>query len=211
MESRSGPASELDKGQPTATGWARAPLIPILRTLIRLAPRGFKPAVQNGLIRAVYEVVSAWDKTGVTFLNYGYVSLDSRGSSLKLRPEDEQNRLKIQLYHRVVGSIDVRGKDVLEVGCGRGGGASFVMRYLGPRTVTGLDLAALAVVFCRRRHRVEGLTFTKGDAQNLPIPDESFDVVVNVESSHTYPSFERFLREVARVLRPGGHFLVSPT
>ena len=49
----------------------------------------------------------------------------------------------------------------------------------------------------------------QGDAQNLPFPDESFDAVINVEASHIYPNFERFLGEVARVLRPGGHFLYA--
>ena len=49
----------------------------------------------------------------------------------------------------------------------------------------------------------------QGDAQNLPFPDESFDAVINVEASHQYPDFPRFLAEVARVLRPGGHFLYT--
>jgi ubiquinone/menaquinone biosynthesis C-methylase UbiE len=48
------------------------------------------------------------------------------------------------------------------------------------------------------------LRFTTGDAQALPFPDGSFDVVVNVESSHCYSSVPRFLAEVTRVLRPGG-------
>ena len=46
-----------------------------------------------------------------------------------------------------------------------------------------------------------------GDAENLPFPDESFDAVLNVEASHAYPHFDRFIAEMARVLRPGGHFL----
>ena len=43
----------------------------------------------------------------------------------------------------------------------------------------------------------------------LPFPADSFDAVVNVESSHCYGSFEAFLREVNRVLKPGGHFLYA--
>jgi fatty-acid O-methyltransferase len=54
-----------------------------------------------------------------------------------------------------------------------------------------------------------GLDFVQGDAQNLHFPDQSFDAVINVEGSHIYPNFERFLGEVARVLRPGGHFLYA--
>ena len=49
----------------------------------------------------------------------------------------------------------------------------------------------------------------RGDAENLPFPDQSFDAVINIESSHCYPRFPRFLAEVARVLRPGGHFLYA--
>ena len=54
-----------------------------------------------------------------------------------------------------------------------------------------------------------GLDFIEGNAEHLPFPDESFDAVINIESSHTYPHFSRFLTEVARVLRPGGHFLYT--
>ena len=54
-----------------------------------------------------------------------------------------------------------------------------------------------------------GLTFVQGDAENLPFPDATFDAVINVEASHCYPHFSRFLTEVARVLRPGGDFLYA--
>ena len=46
-----------------------------------------------------------------------------------------------------------------------------------------------------------------GDAENLPFEDNSFDAIINVESSHCYGNVEQFLREVHRVLRPGGDFL----
>jgi SAM-dependent methyltransferase len=53
------------------------------------------------------------------------------------------------------------------------------------------------------------MKFVHGDAENLPFPDESFDAVINVEAAHLYPHFSQFLAEVARVLRPGGHFLYT--
>src|ERR1700690_3091246 len=49
----------------------------------------------------------------------------------------------------------------------------------------------------------------QGDAENLPFEKNTFDVVINVEASHCYPNFPRFLSEVARVLRHGGHFLYA--
>jgi SAM-dependent methyltransferase len=140
----------------------------------------------------------------VTFMNHGYV--DPKGAPLPLDPGDEPNRCTIQLYHRVAEAAEPRGRDVLEVGSGCGGGASYVARYLGPKSVTGVDLSTKAVEFSRARHRVRGLRFLHGDAEQLPFDGESFDVVLNVESSHCYPSMRRFLSEARRVLRPGGHF-----
>jgi ubiquinone/menaquinone biosynthesis C-methylase UbiE len=144
---------------------------------------------------------------GVLFLNYAYEEEPPLG--LPLAPADEPDRGCIQLYHHVASQADLSGKEVLEVGCGHGGGASFVKRTLRPRRMTGLDLNPDGIALCRSRHAVEGLDFKEGDAEALPFPDASFDAVLNVESSHCYPDFPRFLSEVARVLKPGGVFLYA--
>ena len=143
----------------------------------------------------------------VLFLNYAYEEEPPLG--LPLAPADEPNRACIQLYHHVATQADLTGRDVLEVSCGHGGGASYVVRTLRPRSYTGLDLNPTGVRFCRQRHRIEGLSFVQGDAQSLPFADGSFDAVLNVEASHCYPVFPRFLAEAARVLRPGGHLLYA--
>lgn len=107
--------------------------------------------VQLPLESQWYEHMSRLDRdAGMTFMNYGWASLDPSDRVLSLLPEDERNRYCIQLYHRVAGAINLSRMDVLEVGCGRGGGASHVMRYLRPRSLTGLDLAANATAFCRQ-------------------------------------------------------------
>jgi ubiquinone/menaquinone biosynthesis C-methylase UbiE len=142
-------------------------------------------------------------------MNYGYASLDASEDPLVLHPDDEPNRSAIQLYYRVTSPIELRGREVLEVGCGRGGGSSFVKRYLCPRQMTAVDFSAKAINFCQETHNIDGLTFVQGDAEALTFDDESFDAVVNVESSHCYGSMPAFLREVKRVLRPGGHFLFA--
>ncbi|MEO5959784.1 MAG: phthiotriol/phenolphthiotriol dimycocerosates methyltransferase [Opitutaceae bacterium] len=143
----------------------------------------------------------------VLFLNYAFE--ENPPHALALHPADEPNRACIQLYHHVATQIDLRGKKVLEVSCGHGGGASWLTRTLGPASYTGLDLNPAGIAFCRERHHVENLTFVQGDAENLPFPDATFDAVLNVEASHCYPHFPRFLSEVARVLRPGGAFLYA--
>ena len=143
----------------------------------------------------------------VVFFNFGYEEDPPMG--LPLTASDELNRYCIQLYHVTAAQADLTGKKVLEVSCGAGGGASYIMRNLGPASYTGLDLNPASIEKCRERHKLAGLDFVQGDAQDLPFTDESFDAVVNVEASHQYPDFAGFLAEVARVLRPGGHFLYT--
>ena len=89
------------------------------------------------------------------FLNYGYID----GSSINLQPADEANRLYIQLYHHVAGAIDLTDMDVMEVSCGHGGGASYVARYLQPKTMLGVDRNPKAIKFCRNHHAVRDLSF----------------------------------------------------
>jgi SAM-dependent methyltransferase len=159
--------------------------------------------------RAVYEVLAARvQRPEWAFMNYGYAPPPG-GEGPALLPEDESDRLCIQLYDHVLGDADLRGADVLEVGCGRGGGSSFIARYREPRTTVGLDLSRSAIALCRRHRHAPGLRFAQGDALAMPFPDGSFDAVVNVESSHCYGSMEDFLAEVHRVLRPGGKFLFA--
>lgn len=143
----------------------------------------------------------------VLFLNYAFEENPPRHLPLDLA--DEVNRACIQLYHHVATQIELRGKKILEVSCGHGGGAAWLTRTLQPASYTGLDLNPRGIEFCRQRHHVDGLTFVQGDAQNLPFSDGTFDAVINVEASHCYPEFSRFISEVARVLKPGGALLYA--
>ncbi len=144
-------------------------------------------------------------------MNYGFIPPDSaRQNDLQLKPEDEPDRLCIQLYERVASPAPLAGANVLEVGSGRGGGSSYFARYHHSANVTGIDYSPDAIAFSRQRHQaVPNLQFANGDAEKLPFADASFDVVVNVESSHCYGNVEKFFGEVARVLRPGGYFVFA--
>ncbi len=143
----------------------------------------------------------AWGEFG--FMNYGFIDDDQP----TLEADDESDRLFIQLYHMNIRDIELNGKQVLEVGSGRGGGANWIARTYDPKSLTAMDYSAAAVKLCSRMYgRQKNLTFIEGNAMKLPFEDNSFDVVYNVESSHCYSDMDAFVDEVHRVLKPGGHF-----
>jgi ubiquinone/menaquinone biosynthesis C-methylase UbiE len=129
--------------------------------------------------------------------------------AISLKEEEERDRYMIQLYHHVASAVDLVDKDVIEVGSGRGGGSSYMKRYLKSKTMIGIDYSKNAIKFSNEHHSVEGLTFMHGDAENLSLANESADAIVNVESSHYYGSMKKFVEQVHRVLRPGGYFLFA--
>lgn len=144
------------------------------------------------------------------FLNYGYVtSGDGLDEAVVELPENYFNKNSVRLVLETIGASQVNGQCVLDVGCGRGGTVFTLRQFFQPSSVVGLDLSANAVEFCRRVHRYPGVSFREGDAEQLPFADGSFDVVINIESSHTYPDIRSFYLEVFRVLAPGGRFLYT--
>jgi len=187
--------------QPVARQRIR-PARALFAAVVRTAPP-VRPAVEKLAWRAVYEAASLGRREREAPLNYGYAELSDDGAATS------ENAYGRPLYAKVAGAIDLKGLDVLEIGCGRGGGTAHVFERFEPRSLIGLDLAAAAVKRARARYGRPGLRFVGGDAEQLPFANASFDAVLNVESSHCYPNTQRFFEEVSRVLRPGGHLLFA--
>lgn len=151
-----------------------------------------------------YWYVSTVDKDAeVIFMNFGYSKDKHR---IDLKETDEKNRYSAQLYHLVASNVEIKNKNILEVGCGRGGGLSYINRYFLPEFVTGVDLNAKAIEFCKNHYTEKNNTFIQANAQELPFKNTIFDAVINVESSHRYLHMDLFLNEVKRVLKPDGYF-----
>jgi SAM-dependent methyltransferase len=141
------------------------------------------------------------------FMNYGYVP-SAQEPALQLAPTFTNQPLPLQMYHFLALRQPLQNKTVLEVGSGRGGGAHYLATHHQPARYVALDLAQNAIDLCRSLYHAPNLEFVQGSAEALPFADESFDIVVNVESSHAYGNVPTFLREVQRVLRPGGTLLL---
>lgn len=141
------------------------------------------------------------------FMNYGYWPNDGE-SPIIAEENPNLQRYPMQMYHSLATKTSIAGKDVLEVGSGRGGGARYLASQLKPASYTGLDLAENAVKLASQLHPLPNLKFVQGSAEAIPLKDASVDVVINVESCHAYGSVDKFLSEVRRVLKPGGHFLM---
>lgn len=173
-------------------------------SIVKANYKRFYDAVSAQLNGSVYGEASF-------FLNYGYLPNGQPEFAAAALPEQYINRNSAKLVLELIGDCPVEGRHVLDVGCGRGGTVHVLKTFFEPASVTGLDLSSAAVAFCRKAHKGPNIAFHEGDAENLPFADGSFDIVTNVESSHSYPDIHRFYREVLRVLKPGGHFLYTDT
>lgn len=124
------------------------------------------------------------------FMNRGHKSIyDNVAKVLELQPDD----------------------DLLEIACGNG---HFIKNYASHvRSVTGLDLSELSIKLAtkKNRHRVASGTaeFVQGDATKLPWEDNKFSVTTAMASFMMFPEPLASLKEMNRVLRPGGRTVIG--
>lgn len=116
-----------------------------------------------------------------------------------------------QLQRRLILTLlgDIRGRDVLDVGCGDGDLAVELWRR--GATVTGIDASPEMVEAARARAKQEGadISFMVGEAANIPFAPERFDVVVAVTILCFVANAAPVFSEIARVLRPGGVLVIG--
>jgi ubiquinone/menaquinone biosynthesis C-methylase UbiE len=108
---------------------------------------------------------------------------------------------------------NLRGGRAIDIGCGNGALAVALVRRHPGLKVVGIDLSDEMVEVARSKASAAGLAnrvaFRKGDAQRIPFPNSSFDLVVSTLSLHHWSRPKMVLDEVARVLRPGGKLALA--
>lgn len=111
------------------------------------------------------------------------------------------------LVWEVIGDTRIDGTTtVLDVGCGIGGPSTWIAQRFGPKRILSLEYCWSSVRAANERPANGAVrpSFLQGDAHHLPVGDGTIDVIFNLESALHYADKKRFVRECARILRPGG-------
>ena len=117
-------------------------------------------------------------------------------------------QVQIEHYHRYLFARSLAsGLDILDVASGEGYGSALLAQVA--RSVAGLEYSQPTVLSARANFPRANLSFVQGDARALPFPDASFGAVVSFETIEHFDRQDAFVREVRRVLRPDGRFIVS--
>ncbi|MDT8402120.1 MAG: arsenite methyltransferase [Bacteroidales bacterium] len=105
------------------------------------------------------------------------------------------------------------GNKVLDLGSGAGNDCFIAATLVGEKGfVTGLDFTESMIEKAEKNRKKTGLTnikFLQGDIEDMPLPDNQFDVVISNCVLNLVPDKKKAFSEIFRVLRPGGHFCVS--
>ena len=123
----------------------------------------------------------------------------------------ELGELSLEHWHRYAAcGAAVAGLDVLDVACGEGYGSALLAR--SARSVVGVDISGEAIAHARAEYAAVGnVRFEAASVATLPFADASFDAVVSFETiEHVDGALqEQMLRELRRVLKPGGFLVIS--
>lgn len=121
-------------------------------------------------------------------------------------PTDTQYVVQLSGYAWALKQGGADGGTILDVAAGTGFGSNLLSER--GRLVIGVDLTWAALDEARRRYRRPNLAFLQAEASALPLRARAFDLVVSQDTIEHVADDRRFATEVARVLKPGGAFVV---
>lgn len=150
----------------------------------------------------VFLNLGLWNKK--TYEEYKELNFDFSKIS---EVQDIYSQLLLFTLIRPLIKIQFFNKRLLEVGSGNGLGLKASSELLKTNYALGIDLVNRLVINSNRHfYTHDKVNYIQADAENMPLGNESFDAVINLESSHLYPRIEDFFSEVERVLSVGGFF-----
>ena len=122
-------------------------------------------------------------------------------------PECAGEMIYEHLHRYLIARNYVAGKRVLDVASGEGYGSHLISKSAA--SVVGADISSDAVAHASKRYAHEHLRYVAADCIHIPEPDASFEIIVSFETIEHMTEHEAFMREVDRLLAPGGMFIIS--
>ncbi|WP_414527026.1 methyltransferase domain-containing protein [Nodularia chucula] len=157
-------------------------------------------------IQQFYDASSGlWEQIWGEHMHHGYYGADGR-------EQKDRRRAQIDLIEELLKWAEVEtAENILDVGCGIGGSSLYLAARLNAQA-TGITLSPVQAARATERAQYAGLSartqFQVADAQAMPFPDDSFDLVWSLESGEHMPDKTKFLQECYRVLKPGGKLIM---
>ncbi len=106
----------------------------------------------------------------------------------------------------------IRPAQIVDLGCGAGRNAGELLKNYPAAHVTAIDYSALSVekaaAYNKKSIDAGRCTVRQGDVSGLQLPEESFDLATAFETVYFWPGLEKCFSQVARILKPGGFFLI---
>lgn len=125
----------------------------------------------------------------------------------RLMPGMEGEGTTEHLHRYVLARRLATGLDVLDIACGEGYGSAMLAQVA--RSVIGIDIDIDTVTHATVEYQAANLVFHHGDCAHLPLDDACVDLVVSFETIEHHDQHSEMMREIRRVLRPGGVLLIS--
>jgi len=145
------------------------------------------------------------NKNTKLFFNHGYYD----EKMMKYDRDERAWKNNINLYFHLLKIIDLDKKDIslLDIGCGLGYGSSLIKKYFNFDNVFAIDINQNLIHHAKQLFN--NVEYDCQNANNLNFDDNTFDIVYNIESNHCYRNDKNFYKEVKRVLKPNGLFLIT--
>jgi len=118
------------------------------------------------------------------------------------------NRVAIEHLHRyAITSAYIKDKIVLDIASGEGYGTSLMSKHAS--FVYGVDIDKQSIALAKLKYKAENIEYLEGSTSNIPLADNSVDVVVSFETIEHHDEHEKMMLEIKRVLRPEGILIIS--
>lgn len=141
----------------------------------------------------------------IAMTNLTEIALEATGERLLA---DQYDEYTTEHLHRYAAAVPLTaGKNVLDIASGEGYGGNLLAKYAN--SVVGVDISMQAVEHANRKYKQPNLEFRVGSADQIPMSDNSLDIVVSFETLEHHDKHEQMLAEITRVLRPGGLLIMS--